>query len=203
MPPSSREQRFDDLYRTTFAAVYAYCVRRVDRRDDVDDVVSEVYAAVWRRLDDALEADTPLAWIYGIAYRTIGNRRRGTLRSLRLVERLRGQPDRLPPTPEDDVAAAETRRALRADLDAAMAELNPVDAEIVRLSVWEELSHAEIAEIVGVETPLVRSRLYRSKQRLERALQTRDIAWRPDTKGSTTSGRDDDQPRDRDQGGPV
>ena len=203
MPPSSREQRFDDLYRTTFAAVYAYCVRRVDRRDDVDYVVSEVYAAVWRRLDDALEADAPLAWIYGIAYRTVGNRRRGTLRSLRLVERLRAQPDQRGSTPEDDVAAAETRRALRSRLDAAMAELNPVDAEIVRLSVWEELSHPEIADIVGVETHLVRSRLYRSKQRLERALQTRDIAWRPDTKGSTQSGRDNDQPKDRDQGGPV
>lgn len=203
MPPSSREQRFDELYRATFAAVYAYCVRRVDRRDDVDDVVSEVYAAVWRRLDDALEADIPLAWIYGIAYRTIGNRRRGTLRTLRLVDRLRAQPAPHRSTPEEDVAAAHARRELRAVLDAALAELSPVDAEIVRLSVWEELSHPEIAAIVGVDTPLVRSRLYRGKQRLERALQTRDIAWSPDTKGSTTSGRGDDQPRDRDQGGPV
>ena len=203
MLPSSREQRFDELYRATFAAVYAYCVRRVDRRDDVDDVVSEVYAAVWRRLDDALGADTPLAWIYGIAYRTIGNRRRSVARSLRLVERLRAQPDPRRSTPEDEAAATEARRELRARLDAAMAELNPVDAEIVLLSVWEELAHSEIAAIVGVDVPLVRSRLYRSKQRLERSLQTRDITWSPDTKGSTPRGRGDDQPRDRDQGGPV
>ena len=202
MLPSSREQRFDELYRATFAAVYAYCIRRVDQRDDVDDVVSEVYAAVWRRLDDALAADAPLAWIYGVAYRTIGNRHRGRARSLRLVDRLRGQAVSATATPEDQVTAAETRRELRARLDAALAELNPVDAEIVRLSVWEELSHSDIAAIVGVETRLVRSRLYRGKQRLERALHARDISWSPDTKTSRTHGRDDDQPRDQDQGGP-
>lgn len=201
MPPSSREQRFDELYRATFAAVYAYCVRRVDRRDDVDDVVSEVYAAVWRRLDDALGADAPLAWIYGVAYRTVGNRRRSGARALRLVERLRSQPTTAEPTPDDRVVEAEAQQALRGHLDAAFAELNPTDAEIVRLSVWEELSHADIAETVGIETSLVRSRLYRSKQRLERSLQTRDIAWSPDTKGSTTH-QGDTEPTDRDQGGP-
>lgn len=95
---------------------------------------------------------------------------------------------------------AIARRELRARLDAALDDLSPVDAEIVRLSAWEELSHAEIAAIVDVETALVRSRLYRSRQRLERALQNRDIPWSADTKGSTTRGRDD-QPRDRDQGG--
>ncbi|MEM7284841.1 MAG: sigma-70 family RNA polymerase sigma factor [Actinomycetota bacterium] len=203
MPESSREQRFDDLYRTTFAAVYAYCVRRVGRRDDVDDVVSEVYAAVWRRLDDALAADAPLAWIYGVAYRTIGNRRRGAARSLRLVDRLRAQPRERATAPDDHVAAAERRRELRAHLDAALAELSPVDAEIVRLSVWEELSHGEIADIVGVDAPLVRSRLYRSKQRLERALQNRDIGWSPDTKGSTTREGDTSGPSGTDQGGPA
>ena len=201
MPPSAREQRFDELYRSTFAAVYAYCVRRVDRRDDVDDVVSEVYAAVWRRLDDALDADAPLAWIYGVAYRTIGNRRRSAIRSLRLVDRLRTQRGTIEPTPDEEVTGAEARRELRGHLEAALAELNPVDAEIVRLSVWEELSHADIASIVGVETSLVRSRLYRGKRRLEHALQTRDIAWSPDTKGSTTH-KGETEPRDRDQGGP-
>lgn len=101
MPQPSRDQRFEELYRATFAAVFAYCVRRVDPRADVDDVVSEVYAAVWRRLDDALDADVPLAWIYGVAYRTIGNRRRSAARSLRLVDKLTGQRRRRTPTPED------------------------------------------------------------------------------------------------------
>lgn len=199
MLPPSRELRFDELYRATFAAVHAYCIRRVDRRDDVDDVVSEVYAAVWRRLDDALDADAPLAWIYGIAYRTIGNRRRGAIRSGRLGDRLRAQPVAWRSTPEEQVTASETRHELRARLEAALAELNPVDAEIVRLSVWEELSHPEIAAIVGVETPLVRSRLYRGKRRLERALQDRDNRSSPDTKATTAQGRDDHGPTDQGQ----
>lgn len=71
-----------------------------------------------------------------------------------------------------------------------------MDAEIVRLAVWEELSHAEIAQIVGVDAALVRSRLYRGKQRLERSLQSRDIRSGPDTNRSTSWGDEDDEGQD-------
>ena len=114
---------------------------------------------------------------------------------------MRSQPTATEKTPAERVVEADTQRILRTHLEAAFAELNPIEAEIVRLSVWEELSHAEIGEIVGIEPSLVRSRLYRGKQRLERALQTRDIAWSPDTKGSTTH-QGDTEPTDRDQSGP-
>ena len=83
--------------------------------------------------DDALDADVPLAWIYGVAYRTIGNRRRSAARSLRLVDKLTGQRRRRTPTPEEEVTGALANDELRQRLDAALADLNPVDAEIVRL----------------------------------------------------------------------
>ncbi len=199
MPERPRDQRFDELYRTTLADVYSYCIRRVDRRADVDDVVSEVYAVVWRRLDDVLAANVPLAWIYAVAYRTIGNQRRSSARSLRLVNRLSGRRWAGTATPEETVTDNAANDELRGDLEAALAELNPVDAEILRLAVWEELPHAEIAQVVDVDPALVRSRLYRSKQRMERSLQSRDIARDPDTNPPIPRGRSNDD--DGAQGG--
>lgn len=198
-PRALAEQRFDALYRETFRYVYAYCHRRVDQRDAVDDVVAEVYASVWRRLDDALDAEIPLAWIYGIAYRTIGNHRRGRHRARRLVDRLQDthRAD-VPPDPALAVERAEAAAELTDELRDALAALNPVDREIVLLSAWENLSQAEIAAVVGVKPASVRSRLYRSRQRLEQALRARDITKDPDTsttddqRGKRQAGRNKD-----------
>lgn len=169
------------------------------RRDDVDDVVSEVYASVWRRLDDALAADKPLAWIYGVAYRTLGNQQRSTSRALRLVTKVQAQPIASPSDPGRIVEQNDSAERTAAAVGQALQELSPVDAEIVRLSVWESMPQAEIAAIVGLEPGLVRSRLYRSRQKLERALRPRDIGQEPDTNLPTRRGR---KSTDEAEGGP-
>ncbi len=168
--------------------MYAYCLRRVGRRDDVDDVVSEVYASVWRRLDDALDADVPLAWIYGIAYRTISNQRRGGARATRLAQRVsRG----LRPRPSEDpgqlVATGEERRQVTRAVRRALDGLPAVDRELIRLSVWEELTHLEIAEVVDLTPASVRTRLFRARRRMERQLARRDVQPLPDTKSQHTA----------------
>lgn len=187
-PRATAAERFDALYRETFTSVYAYCRRRVHPPSDVDDVVAEVYAAVWRRLDDALAAEIPLAWIYGVAYRTIANSRRGRRRRLRLVDRANRTPDR--PRVNDpavDIVDADTGERLRADLSAALTELSHVDREIVLLSAWEQLSQNEIAAIVGLSPKAVRTRLYRARKQLERTIR-RDNTDEVDTESAKADG---------------
>ncbi len=155
-------------------------------------MVSEVYASVWRRLDDALEADVPLAWIYGIAYRTISNQRRGGARATRLVHRVSRH---LRPRPSDDpghlVAARDEQHQLTTAVRRALESLPSLDQELIRLSVWEELSHQQIAEVVDMSPSSVRTRLYRARRRMERQLQHRDILLLPDTSRADTSQSDE------------
>jgi len=74
----------------------------------------------------------------------------------------------------DRLAAAESQEPLRLMLDAevseavrkAIGELPPLQREALILFEYEELSLAEIAEIAGVDTGTVKSRLYRARQRL-------------------------------------
>jgi RNA polymerase sigma factor (sigma-70 family) len=53
----------------------------------------------------------------------------------------------------------------RVVLDAS-ARLKPVDQEILRLTLWEELSHSDVAIVLGIEVTAVKQRAYRARQNL-------------------------------------
>jgi len=56
------------------------------------------------------------------------------------------------------------------DLSEAMAQLSPKDAEVLRLTYWEELSAAEVAEVLGSSEQATWKRISRAKQSLRRVL---------------------------------
>jgi RNA polymerase sigma-70 factor (ECF subfamily) len=53
----------------------------------------------------------------------------------------------------------------------AVQRLKPTDREIVMLDVWEDLSRAEIAEVMGMTRAAVDQRIHRAYQKLSRALE--------------------------------
>jgi len=79
--------RFDRLFDDHYRAVYRYCVRRVGIAD-AEDATADVFAVAWRRLDEMPEDASTRAWLYGVAYRVVGNQYRTRLRNLRLIARL-------------------------------------------------------------------------------------------------------------------
>jgi len=84
-----REQRFESLYRDHAPQVLGYLRRRTDR-DDARDVAAEVFAVVWRRLDDVPDPAVP--WLLGVARRQLANDRRGRRRRDALILRVARQP---------------------------------------------------------------------------------------------------------------
>ena len=68
------------------------------------------------------------------------------------------------PGPETVVVRrAEDRRVLE-----AVGRLRPADQEILRLAGWEEMPHADIAEVLGISAAAVDQRFHRAKRRLAR-----------------------------------
>jgi RNA polymerase sigma-70 factor (ECF subfamily) len=61
--------------------------------------------------------------------------------------------------------------------------LKPTDREIVMLDVWEDLSRAEIAEVMGMTRAAIDQRIHRAYQKLARSLEpvieTRSIGSPP------------------------
>ena len=162
----SDSQRFEALYRSTYRDLVSYCRRRVPAHA-VDDVVAATYMVAWRRLDDVLAAKHPPAWLYGVAYKVIGNQRRGRNRLSALRIKLLNQPRESIPGPASLVELDEdVTRALT-----ALSRLPPDDQEIIRLATFEGLQYEEIAEALGKSLGAVRSQLFRARQRLRTEYQ--------------------------------
>lgn len=160
--PIDSPDAFRELFAATYGPIVAYARRRVSP-DQVDDVVSEVYATAWRRRADAqpgtLPDATALPWLYGIAANSIRNLRRADGRHLRLVEKIEAQPAIEP--------VGATSDGPGSDLRAALDRLSFDDQEVLRLVAWEGLSHAEAGQALGCSTNAVGVRIHRARKRLE------------------------------------
>ena len=183
--------RFLDLYNGTYSRLVAYCRRRTRTAADADDAVADTYLVAWRRLDDVLGADSPIAWLYGVAYRVLSNQRRSTERSNRLTQRLRLQP---PPMLAIGPADAAAKNEDVVAVYSALAELDSKDQELIRLAAFEELSHAEIGAVIGIRPATVRSRLFRARRRLQQNLTATGRNIDADTETSQSTGPAADSP---------
>lgn len=89
-------------------------------------------------------------WLYGVARRTLANQRRGADRAARLAARVAQQTADAPAADAGLAEADDLRGAMR-----ALSALGEADQELLRLTLWEELSHAQVAVVLGTPVPNV------------------------------------------------
>jgi RNA polymerase sigma-70 factor, ECF subfamily len=152
------QARFERLYRAHAAAVWGYAARRTGSDAVADEIVSDVFLVVWRRLEDV--PDRPVPWLLGIARRALANRHRSHRRAAALTDRLAGL--RRP--------ASDTSSGTGDWLVDALSMLPAGDRELLMLVAWEGLEVGEIAELLGVRAGTVAVRLHRARRRLAAAL---------------------------------
>ncbi|GLY13543.1 sigma-70 family RNA polymerase sigma factor [Kineosporia rhizophila] len=159
------EDDFRRLYADNFTAILNYARRRVQRPDDASDVVAETFLVAWRRRSEMPPGDDARLWLYGVARLVLSNHGRGERRRLRLGERLRREHRAfsIEADPSDEVLGV---RAVRE----AMTGLSPNDREVLEMTVWEQLTPAEIAVALGLAPEVVRTRLSRARARMRKQL---------------------------------
>lgn len=86
-----------------------------------------------------------------------GRRRRGLLTRLRRID-----PN---PSPDSTPEMVVVRREQDGEVVAALGRLRPQDQELLRLALWEQVPHAQIAEVLGCSTQAVTQRIYRATRR--------------------------------------
>jgi RNA polymerase sigma-70 factor, ECF subfamily len=153
--------------------------RRLAARVDPSDVVQETLVEAARRLDDYLR-DRPLpfyAWLRGLAgERVIDTHRRHVTtqrRSVTLEHRDLDLPDASADQLVRRLLAADTspsnhlmRQERHERLKAALASLPQRDREVVVMRHLEQLSTVEIAAMLEISEPAVKSRLLRALIRM-------------------------------------
>jgi RNA polymerase sigma-70 factor (ECF subfamily) len=155
-----RRRRLEALFAGHAAAVRAYAARRVPAAE-VDDVTSDVFVVVWRRLEDVPQDALP--WLLACARRVVANRRRSRRRQAALHARL----------------SRETRGAVLpagrdSSLGEALASLSAGDREVLMLVAWEGLEPRRAAVVAGCSPRAFAMRLHRARRRLAAAMSELD-----------------------------
>lgn len=150
---------FEHLYEDSYAAVFAYALRRSSRAD-AEDVTSEVFAIAWRRRESL--PDPAVAWLIGVARGVLANNARGGRRRLALLSRLAATTSRAVWNPE--VASSDPL------LRCALERLSDLEREALLLVAWEGLTPSELATALGCTPAAARLRLRRARRQLVRAL---------------------------------
>ena len=160
---SARDTRFHALYQEHYAPIRAYALRRAASADDAADVVAETFTTAWRRLSQIPPPPADRLWLFGVARRIVAGRHRSARRGLRLLAALMTS------------QSASSQPATQADpmnarvLD-ALGRLRPGEREALKLVIWDELSHAEAARVLGCSVNAVGIRVHRAKTHLREAL---------------------------------
>ena len=83
-----RRRRLEELFKAHAGRVLEYARYRGATLTEAEDVVSEVFIVLTRRLQDApLPPDETLPWLFGVARKVLGNQLRGSERRQALAER--------------------------------------------------------------------------------------------------------------------
>jgi len=154
---------FEELFRR-FQPRLRYYVRRLDAGGDhTEDTLQEVWTKVVRGIGSLRDRGAFVAWLYAIARNEVYGKAKVKDPFVGLTEEhleaLTDDPE--PAFREED--AARIHQALKA--------LRPAQREILTLCFLEELSHQEIAGILGHPAGTVKSRLHYAKLALRKELE--------------------------------
>ena len=154
---------FEELFRR-FQPRLRYYVRRLDAGGDhTDDTLQEVWAKVVRGIGALKDRRAFVAWLYTIARNEVYGRAKAKDPFVELTkEHLESLTDDPEPVFREEDAAR---------IHQALETLSPAQREILTLCFLEELSHQEIAAILGLPTGTVKSRLHYAKQALRQELE--------------------------------
>src|SRR5262245_31940225 len=168
----SDQDRFRNLFNENHRAVLAYALRRTTDPADAADVVGDVFTVVWRRISEVPKDPEARLWIFGVARMSLKNQQRGSLRRTRLSERMATVlRQELQTDPAESIV-------INAAIASAMKSLRPAELEVMQLTAWEGLEPKEIAHILDIPAITVRTRIFRARDHLKKALLEQELVAR-------------------------
>lgn len=160
---------FAVLIRRHYDRVHGLCYRLTGSRTDAQDLVQDIFAALPGKLALYRQTARLTTWLYRVTVNAAHDRRRRLAVRSRAAE---GWGD------WEQARQAEMAEAAQLQdwLSAAMARLSPELRDTVALTLGEELSQAEAADILGVSEGTVAWRMSEVKKRLREMARQEGLA---------------------------
>jgi RNA polymerase sigma factor (sigma-70 family) len=176
---------FEALYVAHYDRLWRFAYRHVGSTEAAEDVVHDVFAALWNQRAAVMVHTSVTAYLLGAVHK----RAIDVTRRRQVAERIAaagdavamGVPPRRPDAWAEEVAA-------RAAIARVVASLPPRQRLAIALRWREQLRYVEIAAVLGVSEAAVRKLVDKAHVTLRRALD----GWRRDegSRGSVSAGAD-------------
>ncbi len=165
------ERAFDELYHTYSPLVFNYVLRLVNEGAIAEELLQEIFLAVWQGADRFREQAQVKTWLLRIAHHQAVSWLRRNRRQVNL--------DDLAEAVADDYEVVEEQSARSWDANAirrALDRLSPKHRAVIELTFTHELSYNEIAEIVNCPIGTVKSRMSYALRHLNQILTEMGLA---------------------------
>jgi len=160
-------EAFDELVERWHVPIWRYVRRSLSRADEAEEVTQEVWLRILRGILAVEEPERLPAWIFTVARRAVMDRLRVRYAQAPLVP-LEEEPSALLGAEEPDLGWIDEEI-----LEQALLELSPMEREVLVLFHLRELTLREVAEVLGVPSGTVKSRLSRARTALEQRLRAK------------------------------
>lgn len=154
--------------------IYSFCRYLARSSQEADDLYQDTFLKAVELNEKIDDAKNPKSYLLSIALRIWKNRKRKFAWRKRIAEekilteeRNSQECEKLEQSPEEKLLKSEEQKMVRR----AVEGLQEKQKIVVLLYYMEELSVAQIAEVIGVPVGTVKSRLYQARKSLEKELE--------------------------------
>jgi RNA polymerase sigma-70 factor (ECF subfamily) len=153
------DRAFIALYHRYKEQIYRFCLKMTGDVDTAKDIVQSVFIKVFERHSQVIHGDRLKSWLYTIARNDCITHLRSMNHRATLMDA-----DVYPSTRNQSASYDRDEEVLI--VGAAIVRLTPEHREVILLREYENMSYAEIAEVIGISAATVKSRLFSARQKL-------------------------------------
>jgi len=156
---------FDEIVERHQRSVYKVCLRITGNHEDASDLAQETFVRAWKGLASFKGQAALSTWLYRIAVNVSINRVSAKRPESALVD-----PDRFVDTSAEAPGAGLMRQERAQAVRRAIAALPDKQRATLILRTYHELSHQEIADILGSSVGAVKANFFHALANLKKIL---------------------------------
>ncbi|MGG1661848.1 sigma-70 family RNA polymerase sigma factor [Brevibacillus sp. NRS-1366] len=157
------QEAFEVVYSMTSKKIYGTVAAMVSNKEDVHDIVSEIYCQLWRALPSYDRKRPFLLWVNGIVIRQVKSWRRQIWRRFRLLER-KNRLGEKPHVEMPDEPLLETESSQ--EMQRAIMTLPFKLRSVIIYRFYFDYSYDEIAELLQIPIGTAKSRNHLALKRI-------------------------------------
>ena len=168
-PVSTRDEKFREIFSRYKNRTYDFALKMLGDRDAAGDVMQEVYLRLYQALESNRQFADVQNWLFILTRNLCLNVIRDSGREVSLDKLVSDR------QVDPEFADAGLRKVKR-----AMAGLEPKYREALILKEYQGFSYEDIAGVLGITVPAVRSLLYKARIKLKENFEKLSIKrWSP------------------------